>query len=56
MTDNFVEVLRSITVEGSTYTEGLSSVIEGLRSKWKTTDEVKDLYLDGLTLWNEVFK
>ena len=54
-TDEFVEALRGSSVGNITYTKGLSDVIDGLQAHWATKHPVKDLYLAGLTIWNEVF-
>lgn len=55
MTDKFVDTLRSIDVKPTSYSDGLSQVIEGLHSKWDTKEPVKGLYLEGLLAWNEIF-
>ena len=55
MTDGFVEALRSTKIVSSTYTGALREIIEGLRENWFVSDPVKEQYLNGLRIWNDIF-
>lgn len=55
MTDDFVEALRATKVTSRTYIEALTEVIEGLRDHWNTSEPVKEQYLHGLSIWNDIF-
>ncbi len=59
MTDDFVEALRKTKITSTRfrgeYTGALKEVIEGLREHWNTSDPVKEKYLKGLEIWNNIF-
>ena len=52
-TDEFVRVLRESDIGGGSYSECLGSCIDALEKNWK--HPVKEKYLEGLRIWNDLF-